>query len=170
MSVSSKENFLNIVATEKLTASAIGAMMHFIVNGIMEKDYYELHIPSSRNGEEYDFEANYKNLEEKVEELKDLVVTVKPRMDKGVAKRFIHWISNISPEQDYNLDEFRFSLMKNDREHFNKSLMNRLDVTTMMLEDHFYCLYCVKDDSIRKCCRQPSYIFEINGTTEPVWK
>ena len=136
----------------------------------MEKDYYELHIPSSRNGKEYDFESNYKNLEEKVEELKDLVVTNKPRMDKDVAKRFIQWISNISPEQDISLDEFRSSLGSYQIEKFNKSFMNRLDVTTMIFEDHFFCIYCFKDDSVRKCCRQPDYIFSLNSTSEPVWK
>lgn len=136
----------------------------------MENQYYELHIPSTRKGEEYDFEANYKNLEEKVEELRDLVIANKPRMDKEVAKRFIQWIANICPEQDYSLDEFRSSLGSYQIDRFDKSFMNRLDVTTMMLEDHFFCNYCFKDDSIRKSCRQPSYIFDLNNQSEPMWK
>ena len=136
----------------------------------MENQYYELHIPSKRRGEEYDFDTNYTKLEEKAKELKDLVINNKPLMDRDIAKKFIHWISNISSEQDYRLDEFRSSLGSYQIEKFNETFMNRLDVTTMMLEDHFFCLYCSQDDSVRKSCRQPNYIFSLNGTTEPVWK
>ncbi len=135
----------------------------------MENQYYELHIPSTRKGEEYDFEANYKNLEKKVEELRGLVITSKPRMDKDVAKRFIQWIANICPEQDYSLDEFRSSLGSYQIDKFNRSLMNRLDPVTLALEDHFFCLYDFRDDSVRKCCRQPNYIFGLNNSLEPVW-
>ncbi len=136
----------------------------------MEKNYYELHNPSARNGEEYDFETNYQNFEETVDKLKDLVVTNKPRMDKDVAKRFIEWISSISAEQDISLDEFRSSLGSLQIEQFNKAFMNRLDATTMIFEDHFFCLYSFKYDTIWKSCRQPNYIFSLNATTEPVWK
>ena len=135
-----------------------------------DQNYYELHNPSARNGEEYDFETNYQNFEETVDKLKDLVVTNKPRMDKDVAKRFIQWISSISAEQDISLDEFRSSLGSYQIEKFNESFGNRLDATTMIFEYHFFCLYCSLDDSVRKCCRQPDYIFELNNFLEPVWK
>lgn len=136
----------------------------------MEQNYYELHNPSARNGEEYDFETNYKNFEEKVEELKDLVVTIKPRMDKDVAKRFIQWISSISSEQDISLDEFRSSLGSLQIEQFNKAFMNRLDPVTLIHEFHFFCIYSFKYDTVWKSCRQPDYIFELNNFQEPVWK
>lgn len=135
-----------------------------------EQNYYELHIPSIRNGEEYDFDFNYKILEETVEDLRGLVKSNKPRMDRNVAERFIQWISNINPEKDYKLDEFRHSLGSYQIEQFNKSFMNRLDPVTLMVEDAFFCHYCQKDDSIRKSGRQPDYIFSLNSIMEPVWK
>lgn len=161
---------MSIAATEKPIASVTGEMMHFTANQIMENNYYELHNPSARNGEEYDFETNYQNFEETVDKLKDLVVTKKPRMDKDVAKRFIRWISSISSEQDISLDEFRNSLGSLQIEQFNKAFMNRLDPITLIYEFHFFCIYCSQDDTFRKSCRQPDYIFKINKFQEPVWK
>ena len=117
-----------------------------------DQNYYELHIPSARNGEEYDFESNYQNFEEEVEKIKDDVVTVKPRMDKDVAKRFIRWISSISSEQDISLDEFRNSLGSLQIEQFNKAFMNRLDPITLIYEFHFFCIYYSQDDTFRNSC------------------
>ena len=132
-------------------------------------DYYELHIPSTRNGKEYDFETNYDKLESMVAELKDIIIQKKPRMEKDIAKSFIAWISSLNAEEDFSLDEFRYSLGSHQIKQFNKSFMNRLDPTTISFEDHFFCNYCPKDDSVRKSPRQPNYIFEINSTIEPTW-
>lgn len=139
-----------------------------ITNGHNEECYY-YHLPEYRDGEVYDFDANFKVFSDIIDELENSeIYSHKPKLSKDLGRKIIDHCLEIPVNGELPLEKIIESFDNDELGEMVNYSWNYLDPIHRILKEHLF-IDILSDGSLYKCGLVPEYVFSLNYTPEPLW-